>query len=167
MKQALLALALLAAVVGGTTAAAGAGTVSTVLTGKCTGTNTLDNNGALKSLTLSCSATGACKCGGTARLVYDTKTVSPGNGAGGRETGTLVATSPEGTVTLRVQGKRSALGAGAGTWTLGKVTGYKGVSLAPHGTYTASVKTVSAVTGTMVTNVRITAAFGCWDCTGS
>ncbi len=167
MKRALIVLGLLAALVGTASAAAGGKTVTSVLNGRCTEHDTLDANGALKSLSLTCQATGACKCGGATKLTYASTTLEPGNGASGKESGTLVAAGPNGTVTLKFSGPRSALGAGAGTWTLGKVIGYKGMKLVSHGRYTATTKTLSAVVGSHESVVRINASFGCWQCTGS
>jgi hypothetical protein len=75
-------------------------------------------------------------------------------------------------VTLNLKGKREYLttpkGASfiqeSGTWTLGKVTGYQGVPLTKSGIYKAIITTLSQVTGSKVTLVRIAGTFGCWNC---
>jgi hypothetical protein len=167
MKRPLVILALLAALVPAATASAGDKTMSTALSGTCTEVQTLDHNGALKSLTVNCRTEGTCKCEGATRLTYSSKTVSAGNGADGRESGTLVAASPVGTVTLIFTGKRTALGLGTGTWTLGKVKGYSGIKLVTRGKYSVTTKTLSQVVGSFNSIVRMNASFGCWACSGS
>jgi hypothetical protein len=167
MKRAFMILGLLAVLVTATAASAGGKTVTTVLGGTCTEIQTLDHNGALKALTVVCKTGGTCKCEGATKLAYTSKTFSPGTGADGRETGTLVASSSIGTVTLNFTGKRTALGLGAGTWTLGKVVGYKGISLVKRGKYSVATKTLTEVVGSLTTVVRMNASFGCWACAGS
>jgi hypothetical protein len=167
MKPALVLLAALAALSTAAAASAGGNTMTTVLNGMCTDIQTLDSNGALKSLTVVCKTTGACTCERATKLVYSSKTLSPGNGADGRETGTLVAASAVGTVTLTLTGKQTALGVGTGTWTLGKVKGYTGIHLAGRGKYAVTTRTLSQVVGTFKSVVRMNASFGCWACAGS
>jgi hypothetical protein len=167
MKRPLAILALLAALVLASTASAGGKTVTTVLGGTCTEVQKLDSNGALKSLTLVCKTDGTCKCEGATKLTYSSSTLSPGNGADGRETGTLTAASSVGTVTLNFTGKRTALGVGTGTWKLGKVKGYTGVKLVKSGKYAVTTKTISQVVGSFNSVVRMNASFGCWACAGS
>ena len=164
MKRAALGLCVLAALAVAATASAGGGTVRTVLHGTCTQVNKLDANGVLLSLTLTCTASSACRCEGSAKLAYRTTAGLPGTGASGTESGSLVASGPAGSVTLLLRGSRTALGQGSGTWTLGQVTGLQGVKLARHGSYATQTTTVRAVTGTMNTVVSITASFGCWNC---
>jgi hypothetical protein len=167
MKAALLVAGLAAMLVMTAAASAGGKTVTSTLAGTCTDHQTLDSNGALKSLTTTCTTSGSCKCAGATKLTYTSKILEPGNGAAGKESGTLVAASPNGTVTLNFAGKRTSLGVGTGAWTLGKVTGFKGVSLAKRGAYAVTTKTVSQVVGSFKSIVRMNASFGCWACTGS
>jgi hypothetical protein len=167
MKAALLVAGLAVTLVMTAVAAAGGKTVTSTLSGTCTDHQTLDPNGALKSLTTTCRTSGNCKCTTTTKLTYTSKILAPGNGASGKESGTLVATSPSGTVTLSFAGKRTSLGVGTGTWTLAKVTGFKGVPLTKRGTYAVTTKTVSQVVGSFNSIVKMNASFGCWACTGS
>jgi hypothetical protein len=160
LAGAVLALALVVCAA----AAAGGKTVSSTLMGKCSATNKLDHNGALLSTTIVCNATASCKCAGATKLVYKTTAAEPGNGASGRETGTFVASGPQGTVTLNFAGTRTSLGDGKGSWTLGPVKGLAGVKLAKRGAYAVSTKTVSEIVGTPDTIVRISATLGCWVC---
>jgi hypothetical protein len=162
MKLAGAVLALALAVCA--TAAAGGKTVSSTLTGKCSATNKLDHNGALLSTTIVCNATANCKCAGATKLVYKTTAAEPGNGASGRETGTFVASGPQGTVTLNFTGTRTSLGDGKGSWTLGPVKGLAGIKLTKRGTYAVSTTTLSQIVGTQDTIVRISATLGCWVC---
>jgi hypothetical protein len=164
MKHALAGAVLVLALVASATAAAGGKTVSSTLMGKCSAANKLDHNGALLSTTIVCKATANCKCGGATKLVYTTTAAEPGNGANGRESGTFVASGPQGTVTLNFKGTHTALGDGKGTWTLGPVKGLTGVQLTKRGTYAVSTKTVSQIVGTEDTIVRISATLGCWVC---
>jgi hypothetical protein len=166
MKPPLAVLAVLALLTA-SSASAGGNTMTTVLTGTCTSIQTLDHNGALGSLTDICKTAGSCKCAGATKLVYSSRTRSAGNGSDGRESGTLVAASSVGTVTLTFSGKRTALGVGAGTWTLAKVKGYAGVRLARRGRYTVTTKTISQVMGSFKSIVRMNASFACWACAGS
>ena len=92
------------------------------MTGTCHEVKHLDPLGALKSLSYTCTARNLT-------FVYKAKAAEPGTGAPGHEVGTLVASGPEGTVTLKLKGTRTADGISKGTWLLGKVTGYKGVRL--------------------------------------
>jgi hypothetical protein len=172
MKAAAPVVGLAVVLVMAATALAGGSTVTTTLAGVCTDHQTLDSNGALKSLTTTCKTSGKCSCTGSSntgptKLIYTSKILAPGNGASGKETGTLVATSPSGTVTLNFAGKRTSLGVGTGTWTLGKVTGFKGITLARRGAYSVTTRTVSQVVGTFNSHVQMNAAFGCWACSGS
>ena len=164
MKHGLFGACLLSALVLAGAASAGGQTVRTVMRGTCTQTNELDANGALLSLTLTCTASSACTCEGSTKLAYVTKATLRGNRAPGKESGTLVASGPTGSVTLLFQGTRTALSQGSGTWTLGKVTGFHGSSSTSHGTYRTQAKTLQSVTGTMNTLVSITATYACWDC---
>ena len=88
----------------------------------------------------------------------------PGTGAPGRESGSLVASGPAGSVTLLFRGARTALGQGSGTWTLGTVTGLAGAKLVAHGTYSTQTNTLHAVAGTMNTVVSVDSTYGCWNC---
>jgi hypothetical protein len=165
---AVLGFALVAAV----GASAAAKTVQATLTGKCTETDTLDHNGALAFAHNDCSTVAKGKFAGATQLTLATFEKETGTGAPGAEHGTLVATGPQGTVTLVLKGKREYLttpkGASyiqdSGTWTLGKVTGYEGARLAKSGAYKAIVTTLSHVTGSKVTLVRVAGSFGCWNC---
>jgi hypothetical protein len=152
-------------------ASAAAKTVQATFTGKCTELDTLDHNGALASARNNCNAVAKGKFGGATQLTLTTFEQERGTGAPGVEHGTLVATGPQGTVTLQLRGKREYLTAkgaseiqDSGTWTLGKVSGYKGVPLAKSGSYKANVTTLSQVTGSKVTVVRVAGTFGCWSC---
>ena len=122
--------------------------------------------GPVLSLTLTCTASAACTCEGSTKLAYRSEAHLPGNGAPGRESGSLVASGPTGSVTLIFNGTRTALGQGSGTWTLGQVTGFHGVRLATRGSYTTQTKTLQSVTGTMNTVVSVTGSYGCWNCAG-
>jgi hypothetical protein len=164
MKHALAGAVLALALVAAGTAAAGGKTVQSTLMGKCSATNKLDHNGALLSTTIVCNAAANCECAGATKLVYKTTAAEPGNGASGRESGTFVASGPQGTVTLNFSGTRTALGEGKGAWTLGPVKGLAGVQLTRRGTYAVATKTLSQVVGTQDTIVRITATLGCWVC---
>ena len=132
--------------------------------GRAPRSNRLDANGALLSLTLTCAASAACSCEGSTKLAYRSEAHLRGNGAPGRESGSLVASGPTGSVTLLFAGTRTALGQGSGTWTLGKVAGFHGVRLATRGSYTTQTKTLKSVTGTLNTVVSVTASYGCWNC---
>jgi hypothetical protein len=138
--------------------------VKTVLRGSCTQVNKLDQNGAMVAETVSCTASSACRCDGSTTLTYRDVAVLPGTGASGRESGSLVASGPAGSVTLLFKGTRTSLGQGTGTWTIGRVTGLTGVKLVAHGAYSTQTNTLHAVTGTMNTVVSIDAAYGCWSC---
>src|SRR5262249_20016406 len=136
---AVLGFALLAAV-----GASGASkTVQATLSGKCSEIDTLDRNGALAFARNNCSSAATGKFAGATQLALETFERESGTGAPGLEHGTLVATGPQGSVTLNLRGKRENLttpkGASyiqeAGTWTLGKVTGYQGGQLTKSGTY--------------------------------
>jgi hypothetical protein len=164
MKHGLLAAICALTLVAVASASAGGKTVQTTLSGRCSAVDQLDRNGALKSTTIVCTASGKCNCPGTTKLAYTTKSNQAGNGAPGPESGTFIASGPAGTVTLVFKGKRDGTGAGKGTWKLGKVTGYSGVKLAQSGTYQVTTKTVSEIVGTKDTIVRITATLGCWRC---
>ena len=147
-------------------------TVTATFAGKCTELDTLDHNGALAYAHNNCSTVAKGKFAGATQLSLETFEKESGTGAPGLEHGTLVATGPKGTVTLNLKGKRQYLttpkGASfiqeSGTWTLGNVTGYQGVPLTKSGTYKAIITTLSQVTGSKVTLVRVAGTFGCWNC---
>jgi len=172
MKRALLVAVLGFALVLAVGATAAAKTVQASFTGKCKEIDTLDHNGALASARNECSTTARGKFAGATRLALASFEKERGTGAPGLEHGTLVATGPQGTVTLDLKGKREYLttskGASyiqeSGTWTLGKVTGYAGVRLARSGSYKTIISTLSQVTGSKVTLVRVAGTFGCWNC---
>ena len=172
MKRGLVAAVLGFALVVAVGASAAAKNVQASFTGKCTELDTLDHNGALASARNNCSAVARGNFAGATQLALATFEKERGTGAPGVEHGTLVATGPKGTVTLELRGKReylaTAKGASSiqdsGTWTLGKVTGYQGVPLAKSGSYKAIVTTLSQVTGSKVTIVRVAGTFGCWNC---
>lgn len=166
MRRAAFGACLLSALALAAAASAGGQTVRTVMRGTCTQANRLDANGALLSLTLTCTASAACTCEGSTKLAYRSEAHLRGNGAPGRESGSLVASGPTGSVTLLFIGTRTALGQGSGTWTLGQVTGFHGVRLATRGSYTTQTKTLQSVTGTMNTVVSVTGSYGCWNCAG-
>ena len=163
---AVLGLALVAAASGATK------TVQATLGGKCTEIDTLDHNGALASARNNCSTIAKGKFAGATQLALDTFEKESGTGAPGIEHGTLVATGPQGSVTLNLRGKRTYMTTAkgspyiqeTGTWTLGKVTGYPGAHFSKTGTYSTMIKTLSTVTGTKVSLVKITGTFGCWNC---
>jgi hypothetical protein len=139
--------------------------VKATLSGTCALDNTLDSNGVVTRSTLTCSAKGACACGGAAtRLLYQAVAVSPGNGQPGREQGTLTATGAHGSVTLSLVGTRTALGLSKGTWALGKVSGLAAAGLERRGAYTTETTELDPIPGTTSTTVRISAAIGCWAC---
>jgi hypothetical protein len=164
VKQVVLVLGLLAALALAVSASADTKTVNASLTGQCVEVDTLDKLGVLKSFVLTCKATGPCKCQGTTKLNYTSVSKLSGTGASGREHGTLVASGPAGSVTLGFKGTRTALGVSTGTWTLLKKTGLPGVKLTTHGSYTTTTKTISSVTGTQQTSIKLAASFGCWNC---
>ena len=172
MKRGFTAAVLGLALVVTVGASAASKTVQATFTGKCTELDTLDRNGALALAHNNCSAVAKGRFAGATRLALTTFEKESGTGAPGVEHGTLVATGPRGTVTLQLEGKRQYLtpskGASSiedsGTWTLGKVTGYLGVQLAKRGSYKAMVTTLSQVTGSKVTLVRVAGTFGCWSC---
>jgi hypothetical protein len=76
--------------------------------------NRLDQNGAMLAQTVTCTASAPCRCDGTAKLAYHGVAVHAGTGASGRESGSLVASGPAGSVTLLFKGTRTALGQGTG-----------------------------------------------------
>jgi hypothetical protein len=164
VKQFLVVLGLIAALVLAVSAAAGTRTVTANLTGQCHEVDTLDQLGVLKYFVLTCNASGPCKCQGATHLAYTSVARLSGTGASGREHGTLVASGPAGSVTLSFKGTLTSLGVGTGTWTLGKKTGFSGVKLTTHGSYTTTTKTTATVTGTQQTSVKVAASFGCWAC---
>jgi hypothetical protein len=172
MKRGLLVAAIGFALVSSVSASGATKTVQAKLGGKCTEIDTLDHNGALASARNNCSTTAKGKFAGATSLALDTFEKESGTGAPGLEHGTLVATGPQGTVTLNLRGKREYMttpkGASyiqeTGTWTLGKVTGYPGVQMSKSGTYTVTITTLSQIVGTKVTNVRAAGTFGCWNC---
>ncbi len=69
-------------------------------------------------------------------------------------------------MTLNFKGTRTADGVSKGTWLIGKVTGYKGVRLTRHGTYSSNTATLSTTLGTLDSAIKITAVVGCWRCSG-
>jgi hypothetical protein len=159
MKQPLVATVLVLAVVSTSVAFAAGTPVHATLTGQCAEVKHLDRLGALKSLSYTCSAKNGS-------FVYNAKAAEPGTGASGHEFGTLVASSPEGSVTLNFKGTRTADGVSKGTWLIGKVTGYKGVRLTRHGKYSSNTATLSTTPGTLDSAIKITAVVGCWRCSG-
>jgi hypothetical protein len=159
MRQSIAAAVLLLAAVGSSAALAAGTPVRATLTGQCVEVKHLDRLGALKSLSYTCTAKNAT-------LVYEAKATEPGTGASGHEVGTFVASSPEGSVTLNFKGTRTAGGASKGTWLIGKVTGYKGVRLTRHGTYSSITTVLATPVGTLDSSVKITAVVGCWHCSG-
>jgi hypothetical protein len=164
VKQVLLLLSLIAALVLAVSASADTKTVTANLTGQCLEVDKLDSLGVLKSFTLTCKATGPCKCEGATKLTYTSVSVLSGTGAPGREKGTLVASGPAGSATLNFKGTRTALGVSTGTWTLGKTIGLPGAKLTRRGAYTTTTKTISTVTGTQQSFIKVAASFGCWNC---
>jgi hypothetical protein len=172
MKRGLLVAVVGFALVAAVGALAATKMVTATFAGKCTEIDTLDHNGALAFAHNNCSTTAKGKFAGATQLALVTFEKESGTGAPGIEHGTLVATGPQGTVTLNLRGKRQNMttpkGASfieeSGTWTLGKVTGYQGVPLTKTGTYKAIITTLSQVTGSKVTLVRIAGTFGCWNC---
>jgi hypothetical protein len=164
VRHVILALALAAGLVVAATASADSKTVRATLSGKCSEIHALDHNGATTSVTVTCATTVKCSCQGSTQLALNVKAVEPGTGADGKETGTLVASGPKGTVTLRLAGKHTSLGVGKGTWTLLRKSGYAGVQLARQGTYTTTQHTLSHLMGTPDSTVRIAATIECWNC---
>jgi hypothetical protein len=153
-----VALTLVAAAVAGGVA------VKVTLTGTCVQTNKLDGNGVLVSSTVTCDATGTCKCLAGTTLAYHVVSRSPGTGADGREQGRLTATSAEGTVRLSLLGVRTAAGVSTGKWTLGRTTGFHGLRFRSKGSYTMTARTTSNPATASATSVRISATVGCWQC---
>ena len=102
--------AVLVAVLGFALLAAGASaaskSVQATFSGKCTETDTLDHNGALASARNDCSTVAKGKFAGATQLNLTTFEKESGTGAPGLEHGTLVATGPQGSVTLNLRGKR-------------------------------------------------------------
>jgi hypothetical protein len=145
-------------------ALAGGKTVKATISGTCVETDTLDHNGALKSTSFSCTASGACACDGSTKLDYSYVSTEPGTGANGRETGTIVVTGPRGALTFRLKGLHSAVGIGTGTWTIVKATGYSGVRLTRTGKYETGTKTLKQIPLSMKTTVKISTSLGCWQC---
>jgi hypothetical protein len=145
-------------------ASAGGKTVRATLGGKCTETDTLDTNGALKSASITCIATASCACAGSTQLAYSVTAVEPGTGAPGRESGTLTATGPPGTLTFRLSGKHTAVGGGSGMWQLVKIVGYKDVQLSRTGTYSTTTQRLKQIPQSMTTLVRIATNLSCWRC---
>jgi hypothetical protein len=159
MRQSIAAAALvLSALVAGGVHAAGT-PVRASMAGDCHEVKYLDRLGVLKSLSYACTAKNAS-------FVYKAIAAEPGTGASGHEVGTLVASGPEGTVTLKLEGTRTAGGISKGTWLMGEVTGYKGVRLARHGTYSSTTTTLSTTIGTLDSSVEVVALIGCWRCSG-
>jgi hypothetical protein len=143
---------------------ASAAPLRATLKGVCTVATTLDHNGVVTSSTLTCTAKGSCACPGPTRLLYQTATVSPGNGAPGREQGTLSASGALGSVTLALTGMRSGVGRSAGVWSLAKSSGFRGVALTRRGSYVSQTTDLNAILGTRSTSVTIAASLACWDC---
>jgi hypothetical protein len=139
-------------------------TLRAALKGSCTVTTRLDANGVVTGSTLTCEAKGACACAGPTRLVYESSTTSPGNGAPGRERGTLSAAGALGSVTLALTGTRTGVGQSEGTWTLAKASGFAGVRLLKRGVYSSRTTDLEAILGTRSTTVSIAASISCWDC---
>jgi hypothetical protein len=172
MKRGVLVAAVCLALAAAVGASGAAKTVTATFGGKCTEIDTLDQNGALASERNNCVTVAKGKFAGATQLALDTFEKESGTGAPGLEHGTLVATGPQGSVTLNLRGKREYMttpkGASyiqeTGTWTLGKVTGYQGVQLTKSGTYKSIITTLSHVTLSKVTVVRIAGTFGCWNC---
>jgi hypothetical protein len=164
LRSILTVSVLIATCLAGVTAAALAGsarpTVKTTLKGTCTLKTSLDANGAVTSSTLTCDANGRS---GSTRLTYATMTVAPGNGAPGRETGTLTARGALSSVTLDLAGTRS-VGTSNGHWTLGAAKGETPAALEKHGVYASQTTDLAAVAGTTSTTVKIVATFACWLC---
>lgn len=134
------------------------------LRGTCTVATTLDANGVVTRSLLTCAARGSCACAGPTTLVYHTATTSPGNGAPGRELGTLTASGSLGSVTLDLAGTRTGAGGSEGSWTLARAAGFAGLALVSHGAYRSQTTDLNPLPGTRSTSVRITASIGCWDC---
>jgi hypothetical protein len=154
----LIALALAAG------ALAGGKTVKATVSGTCVETDKLDTNGALKSTTFTCTASGACACDGSTKLDYSYVSTEPGSGANGRETGIIVVTGSKGSLTFHLKGIHTAVGTGTGTWTIVKATGYGGVKLTRTGKYETGTKTLKQIPLTLKTTVRISTSLGCWQC---
>jgi hypothetical protein len=159
MRQSTAAAALVLFAVGAGAVQAAGTPVRATMTGGCHEVKHLDPVGALKSLSYTCTARNRT-------FVYRADAAEPGTGASGHEVGTLVASGPEGTVTLKLKGTRTADGISKGTWLLGKVTGYKGVHLTRRGTYSSTTTTLSTTTGTLDSSVKVVALIGCWHCSG-
>jgi hypothetical protein len=173
MKRGLLAVVVAGLALAVAVGASGAAkTVTATFTGKCTEIDTLDHNGALASARNNCSTLAKGRFAGATQLELGTFESESGTGAPGVVHGTLLVTGPQGSVTLALRGKRTYMttSKGApyiqetGTWTLGKVSGYPGVQLSRSGAYSTIIKTLSTVTGTKVSLVKVTGSFGCWNC---
>jgi hypothetical protein len=162
MKVGLLVLCAAGALLAAGSGGASEKMLQLTLNGRCSATDELDRNGALVATRVTCSATGTCRCSGTTKLTYRTASKEPGNGNAGRESGSIVASSPSGTVTLAFKGSRTATGEAKGTWTLGKIKGFAGTKLTRRGTYSVVTKTLSSVVGTKDTLVRLTATLSPW-----
>ena len=145
-------------------AEAGKKTVQATLSGRCTETDTLDSNGALKSASVVCKGSGKCACEGSTGLAYSVTAIEPGTGAPGKEHGTITATGPTGTLSFQLSGEHSAIGGGTGTWKLVKTVGYKGVQLSRTGTYTTTTERLKQIPQSMITTVKIATNLTCWQC---
>jgi len=145
-------------------ATAGKKTVQATLSGRCVETDTLDQNGALKSASIVCTGSGKCACAGSTGLAYAVTAIEPGTGAPGKERGTLTLTGPTGTLSFQLIGKHSAIGGGAGTWKIVKTVGYKGVQLIRTGTYRTTTQMLKQIPQSMITTVKIATNLTCWQC---
>jgi hypothetical protein len=171
MKRGLLVAIAGCALVAAVGASGAAKTVTATLSGKCTEIDTLDHNGALASARNNCATTAKGRFAGATQLALGTFEKESGTGAPGLEHGTLVATGSQGSVTLNLHGKRTYMTTAkgtpyiqeTGTWTLG---------ILPTGELLCARRlarprahpTLSTVTGTKVSLVKIAGTFGCWNC---
>ena len=173
MKRGLLAVVVAGLALAVAVGASGAAkTVTATFTGKCTEIDTLDHNGALASARNNCSTLAKGRFAGATQLELGTFESESGTGAPGVVHGTLLVTGPQGSVTLALRGKRTCMTTSKGapyvqeTGTLDARQGLRlpGRAALRSGVYSTIMQTLSMVTGTKVSLVKVTGSFGCWNC---
>jgi len=167
VRSAFVLVALGGALAPAAAAATPAPTVKATLNGTCVLQNVLNGNGVLAKSILTCDGSGTCRCpaAGT-KLTYHARSSSPGTGVPAHENGHFSAAGPDGSVTVDLVGSRTSDGLSKGSWTLGKVSGYKGVRLHQRGTYATTARSLTHDTLATTFAVRISATIACWACAG-